>query len=66
MEGRRLGTDGRCAISEQFIEITPAGRAERAEAGGFEVLLKDGKVVRVPERFEEESLLRLLAVLRRC
>jgi hypothetical protein len=56
--------DGEPANAERFIEITPDLGVRDVQAAGFEIVLGDGKVVRVPERFGEESLRRLLAALR--
>jgi hypothetical protein len=58
--------DSECASAGPFIEVSPVRKVEAAQAGVFEVVLEDGKVVRVPERFEEGALRRLLAVLQRC
>jgi transposase-like protein len=50
-----------------FLEIKPRSGligTEASRAAWFEVVLGDGTVVRVPARFAEEELRRLLAVLR--
>lgn len=60
------GPQGRCAKSGavaplQFVELVSAPAA----AGGddrFEIGLADGRVVRVPPRFEDATLRRLLAI----
>jgi transcriptional regulator with XRE-family HTH domain len=50
----------------RFLEVTPTVviGTEARNAGWFEIVLDDGTVVRVPARFAEEELRRLLAVLR--
>ena len=50
----------------RFLEITPASvvAAEARSAAWFEIVLGDGTLVRVPGRFGDEELRRLLAVLR--
>jgi transposase-like protein len=55
--GARAGTAG---VPGGFIEVRLAGRAS---AGGFEVGLADGRVVRVPVGFDAQELARLLAAL---
>lgn len=60
------GTDGveECASRERFIEVSPAASSREVQTVAFEIVLSDGTVVRVPARFGEESLRRLLAALR--
>jgi hypothetical protein len=55
---------GASAAGGRFIEVTPAVLNAEGRAPGFEIVLGDDTVVRVPGRFGEEDLRRLLAVLR--
>lgn len=41
----------------------PKARAKRVDSAPFEVVLKNGLVVRVPARFDESSLTQLISVL---
>jgi hypothetical protein len=61
---RDADEDGESVSSGGFIEITPALGVREVQTVGFEIVLGDGTVVRVPEGFSEEPLRRLLAVLR--
>jgi len=68
--GRRLGA---CASSERaaaqsssiFTEVSSALRAS-SSAVTFEVVLRSGTMVRVPEHFDPGSLRILLETLREC
>jgi len=51
------------ASRERFIELSPPASSWEVQTVAFEIVLGDGTVVRVPERFGQESLRRLLAVL---
>jgi len=66
--GKLLAKSGeRAAEHEGFVEIAPPAALLGVEPGGagwFEVVLGDGTVVRVPARFAEADLGRLLALLR--
>lgn len=59
--GRRAGQS-----ASIFTEVSTALRAGSSSAVTFEVVLRDGRTLRVPEHFESGALRRLLATLREC
>jgi transposase-like protein len=56
---RQLGDEGGTAPG--FVEVSPA--LEVREARPFEIVLRNGRVLRVDAKFDEEGLRRLLAVV---
>jgi hypothetical protein len=46
-----------------FVEIVPAVSAQLVGAAAFELILGDGRQLKVPASFDEVALRRLLAVL---
>ena len=66
---RRLGVGGkfvRRGRPPMFTEVGAALCRPSSSAVQFEVVLGDGTIVRVPDRFDPDALRLLLETLRRC
>jgi hypothetical protein len=59
----KLGREERRSREIELVEVTPAAASA---AACFEVVLRNGTVVRVPATFEEAVLERLVRTLGRC
>lgn len=62
------GADGRArrrssAARGGFVEVR---LGDGAKAGGYEVVVSDGRVIRVPGDFDAQSLSRLIAAVESC
>jgi transposase-like protein len=62
------GMRGRSSMpgASMFAEVSAAMSAVARPSMAFEIVLRGGETVRVPEHFEAGALGRLLAVLREC
>ena len=61
---RLYGWRRRLSSAAEFVELTPGSTlAVRDSARGFEVMLRSGHVVRMPESFDVEAFRRLVDVL---
>ena len=61
---RLYGWRRRLAPAAELVELTPrSGLAVRDTPRGFEVMLRSGHVVRLPEAFDAEAFRRLVSVL---
>lgn len=62
----KLERDGRQGREIELVEVTPAPASTTSAAACFEVVLRNGTLVRVPAAFEESVLERLVRALGRC